>query len=174
MVGSVLAETEQSQQSADTGRQGLSTRALAIGLVVLAVLLMAVKAYGVVYDEVYPAVTFPGFARIPEGAATNVEDVRVQIVTIRTVDDSYDLTAAETFPEPFDSFYLPMLESLASAQDSEGLRSWAETRLNDHTGLDECVVGLQVVEVRVTDDTDRTVLNNIDFPPCTESAEASS
>ena len=94
----------------------IPTRLLAIGLILLVGALMVLKMVGLAYREIYPAVIFPGFARLPDGAAETNDEIRIQKIQLVSGDRSLDLTADEAFPEPLNSFYLPMLESLVEAE----------------------------------------------------------
>ena len=155
----------------DHARTRVSTRILAIGLIAFVALQMAVKVVGLSQGEFYPAIAFPGFARLPEGSAEEAEEVRIRKVVLHTRSESIELTADETFPEPYNSFYLPMLDSLSAAGPTDSLRDWASDVWQRRTGDETCVVRLEVVEVTLVDDY-RNTLNDVAFSPCTQAAGA--
>lgn len=142
------------------------TRLVAIALIVLVAALLVLKILGLAYREIYPAVIFPGFARLPAGAAETDDEIRIQKVQLVAGDRTLELTAEEAFPEPLNSFYLPMLESLVEAEATPSLQDWAQATWLTRTGDEVCVTGLAVYDVVVADEAQRRVLNELVFPPC--------
>ena len=144
----------------------IPTRLFAIGLIVLVGFLLSLKLVGLAYREIYPAVIFPGFARLPETTPQTEEEVRIRKVNIKAGDRELELAPDEAFPGPLRSFYLSMLESLADAEPSPSLQAWATETWRSHNGDRPCVTGLQVVEVAVIDETDREIVSDLSFAPC--------